>query len=190
MKIVVGLGNPDKKYERTYHNLGFIAADNLAQKLGFSFHKKLSLRGAIAQGKVGAETVVLVKPTTYMNLSGECVKAVLKFFNAKESDLIVIYDDVDIDIGQIRVRQSGSPGTHNGMRNISLNLGSNNFARIRIGSKPKNKYVPIIDYVLSDIAKDEYDLFDAAIDRAAKCALDFLDGESFEKLMCKYNAAV
>lgn len=190
MKVIAGLGNPEKKYENTYHNLGFIAADNIAAKLRLDFKLKSSLKCAIAQGEYGGEKFLLVKPTTYMNLSGECISKVLSYYSLSTDDLIVIYDDIDIEIGQIRFRPHGSAGTHNGMRNISQLLSSTEFARVRIGSKQQNPLIPLIDYVLSKINDSEFDAFNKAISRAADCALDFVKGLGKDALMQEYNKRI
>lgn len=190
MKVIAGLGNPEKKYENTYHNLGFIAADNIAAKLGLDFKLKSALKCAIAQGEYGGEKFLLVKPTTYMNLSGECISKVLSYYSLSTDDLIVIYDDIDIEIGQIRFRPHGSAGTHNGMRNISQLLSSTDFSRVRIGSKQQNPLIPLIDYVLSKIPSDEFDPFNKAISRAADCALDFVKGLTKDALMQEYNKRI
>lgn len=190
MKVIVGLGNPEKKYEYTYHNLGFLAADNVAAKLNLEYKLKSSLKCAISQGVYEGQKFLLVKPTTYMNLSGECVQKVLSFYGISPEDLLVIYDDIDIEIGQIRFRPHGSSGTHNGMRNISLLIGTNEFRRVRIGSKPRNSNIPLIDYVLSKINQSEYDSLNKAIDRAALCALDFVKGIPPDGLMQEYNKRI
>lgn len=187
MKVIIGLGNPEKKYLNTYHNLGFMAADVLCEGLGLEYRSKSALRCYLAQGVVDGEKVVIVKPTTYMNLSGECVRLVKNYFSVENKDILVIYDDLDIEIGALRVRPYGSPGTHNGMRNISLNLKADDFPRVRIGTKPKNNLIPIIDYVLSKINEDEYDSLNKAISGAAACARDFIKGHTFDDLMQKYN---
>lgn len=190
MKVIAGLGNPEKKYENTYHNLGFIAADNVAKKLGLEYKLKSSLKCAVAEGKYNGEKFLLVKPTTYMNLSGECIAKVLSYYDVSTEDLLVIYDDIDIEIGQIRFRPHGSSGTHNGMRNISALISSNEFRRVRIGSKPRNPEIPLIDYVLSKIPKEEFEPLNKAIDRAGDLAIDFLKGTSCDDLMQEYNKRI
>lgn len=189
MKLVIGLGNPEKKYERTLHNLGFMAVDELARILNVEFSRKAQLKGYIAQARVDGERVVLVKPTTYMNLSGECVVATMNFFKATDEDTLIVYDDLDLKTGTIRYRKSGSPGTHNGMRNISALTGSGLFPRVRIGSMPDDKRIPIIDYVLSEIPEAKKDDYDSAVKKAAACALDFLKGETPDRLSLKYNSS-
>ena len=187
MKIVVGLGNPEKKYALNFHNMGFMAADMLAQKLNVGFTDKPSLKCMLAQGFFGAEKFLIVKPTTYMNLSGEAVKAVIDYYKADVSDVIIIYDDLDIEIGKLRYRDSGSSGTHNGMKNVIAVCGTEDFKRIRIGIKKYNENIPTIDYVLSDVPKQLKEIFDTVINSAADCALDFLRGADGETLMQKYN---
>lgn len=187
MKIVVGLGNPEKKYEKNLHNLGFLAIDKVAESLGVDFSLKLNFRGYVAKTMVGGEQILLVKPITYMNLSGECVRPICDYYKINLKDLLIIYDDLDIDIGAIRFKPSGQSGTHNGMRSIVQMLSSTDFPRVRIGTKKDNPHIDIIDYVLSDIPKDKKDLYDKALTMARDCALDFVKGESFDKLMCDYN---
>lgn len=190
MKIVAGLGNPEKRYQTTYHNLGFIAIDNVAEKLNLKFKLKSSLNCTLVEGMLGGEKFVLVKPTTYMNLSGECIKKVLSYYKCQPSDLMVIYDDIDIDIGQIRFRLHGSSGTHNGMRNITSLINSTEFLRVRIGSKPLNDNIPLISYVLSNINESEYPAFNKAIERSALLVIDYLSGKSNDFLMQEYNQKI
>ncbi len=187
MKIVVGLGNPDKKYQNNFHNLGFMAVDRLATDLGVEFSKKLKLKSLIAQGVLNGEKFVLVKPQTYMNLSGEAVLAVMNFFGASLKDLIVAYDDLDIEIGSMRIRAKGSAGSHNGMKNIVQNLSSTEFKRIRIGIKKENENIPTIDYVLANIPKEKAEEFDRVLTSAKDALKDFVFGKDVEFLMAKYN---
>ena len=187
MKLIVGLGNPDDKYKNTFHNLGFMSVDKAAEKLNAEFNKT-KCRAKIAEVKVGVEKVILAKPLTYMNLSGESVRELISFFKIDLKDLLVIYDDYDLFKGAIRIRESGSAGTHNGMRNILLELGSGNFPRVRIGFKPKeDMQIPLINYVLSGIAADEKPIFDKATEVAAYAAVDFAKGVSIQNVMQSYN---
>lgn len=171
MKIIVGLGNYGDKYAYTFHNMGFLAVECLADKLSLKFDKR-ECDALIAVGYKNGEKIILAKPLTYMNLSGVAVKQLLKKNKAELSDLCVIFDDIDIPKGTVRVRQKGSAGTHNGMRNIIAELGSNEFARIRIGIGPVPERVPLADYVLSDVPKAErqtlFDAFSLASDEAIK----------------------
>jgi PTH1 family peptidyl-tRNA hydrolase len=187
MKLIVGLGNPDDKYKNTFHNLGFMAVDRVAEKLGVEFSKQ-KCRALIAEARVGGEKVILAKPLTYMNLSGESVRELLSFFKIDLKDLIVIYDDYDIDKGVVRIRESGSAGTHNGMRNILLNISSEKFARIRIGFKPNSEFkIPLIDYVLSGIKEEDKPLMDKAIEVASNAGVAFSKGEDIQKIMQNFN---
>ncbi len=171
MKLVVGLGNYGDKYAYTHHNMGFLAVECLADKLGLKF-KKRECDSLIAEGYVGGEKLVLAKPLTYMNLSGVAVKQLLKKFRAETRDMVVIYDDIDIERGTLRVRQKGSAGTHNGMRNIIEAIGSEDFPRVRVGIGKPPPFVPLADFVLSDVPAAErrlfYDLLAEAADQALK----------------------
>ena len=187
MKLVVGLGNPDDKYKNTFHNLGFMAVDKVAEKLGVEFLKQ-KCRAMIAETRIKSEKVILAKPLTYMNLSGESVRELLSFYKIGLSDLIVIYDDYDIDKGMVRIRESGSAGTHNGMRNILQNVGSGNFSRIRIGFKPNTEFkIPLIDYVLSGIKEEDKALMEKAITVASDAGVAFANGEDIQKIMQNFN---
>ena len=148
MYIIVGLGNPGDKYEKTRHNVGFNVIDLLAKEYSIDV-SKIKHKALIGEGRVGTEKVILVKPMTYMNLSGESVADICNYYNIDLENLIVIYDDIDLDVGKIRIRKKGSGGTHNGMRSIIKCLGSNEFPRVRVGiSKPKNGQ-DLADFVLS-----------------------------------------
>ena len=188
MKIIVGLGNPDDKYKNTYHNLGFISVEKAAKKAGVDF-TKTKCRAMIAETKIGNEKVIFAKPQTYMNLSGESVIELLSFYKADVKDLIVIYDDFDLFEGELRIRESGSAGTHNGMRNIIALTKQTAFPRIRVGFKPKEELkAPLIDYVLSKIK--DVELFAAVTDKAGDCAYDFACGKGVQYIMQKYNGAL
>ena len=187
MKIIVGLGNPDKEYLNTYHNLGFMAADAAAEKLGAEFCVK-KCRAMLAETHVGGEKVIIAKPLTYMNLSGESVRELVNYYKVSTENLLVIYDDYDLRAGVLRIRESGSAGTHNGMRNIVKELGTENFARIRIGFRPiKETFVPLIDFVLSGISKEDKPLFERAVTLAGNAAAEFAGGKSVLELMGQYN---
>jgi PTH1 family peptidyl-tRNA hydrolase len=183
----VGLGNPDKQYEKTFHNMGYIAVGDAAEALGAKFKKK-ECEAMVAEAYVGGEKVVLARPLTYMNNSGRAVKQLMSKYKIPPENLIVIYDDYDLPKGKVRIRASGSAGTHNGMRSIIGETGLTNFARIRVGIRDEEVNIPIINYVLSDIKKDDYELFAAACRKAGEAAADFARGLDIEKVMCKYNA--
>lgn len=186
MILVVGLGNPDNKYKNNVHNLGFMAIDRLAELLNIDFDKK-GHKGVYTTLQVGAEKVVLLKPHTYMNLSGESIQSISSFYKIPPQNIIVLYDDIDIDIGSIRIREKGSSGTHNGMRSIVSCLGSTEFKRVRIGCKPVDFKGSLVDYVLSNLKSEDSDKFNIALDKAARAVYDFVKGDRFEIVMNKYN---
>ena len=190
MKVIFGLGNPEKKYEDTLHNLGFMVADEVASRLNACFTLKSPLKGFVAAANLSGEKVIIVKPVTYMNLSGECVVAIKNFYKVADEDIIIAYDDLDVDVGSVRFRASGSPGTHNGMRNVSLLTGSNAFPRIRVGTRRPDDRIPVVDYVLSKIPSDKKEVYSFAVNRAADCVIDFVKGKTKDELTSKYNAKV
>ena len=166
MKIIVGLGNPEEKYRRTYHNLGFVAAEDAAIELGLSFkHKKC--RALVAEGFFKGEKIVVAKPQTYMNLSGESVKELLAYYKAGTEDLIVLYDDYDLPKGALRIRKGGSAGTHNGMRDIIAKIGTGEFRRVRVGTGPVPENIPLVSYVLMTIPDGERRLVADGVKAAA-----------------------
>ena len=187
MYLIVGLGNPDKKYEKTFHNMGFIAVGDTAEILGVKFKKK-ECEASVAETFVNGERVIIARPLTYMNNSGRAVKQLMAKYKIQPENLVVIYDDYDLPKGKVRIRASGSAGTHNGMRSIIGETGLTNFARIRVGIRDEEVNIPIINYVLSDIKKDDYELFGSACKKAGEAAADFARGLDIEKVMCKYNA--
>ena len=132
MKIIAGLGNPGREYENTKHNVGFLTIDILAEKYGIKVNK-IKFKGLVGEGMIGGQKVLLVKPQTYMNLSGQCIREVMAFYKLDPEDLTVIYDDIDLPMGNLRIRKKGSAGTHNGMRSIIYDLQEDGFPRIRIG---------------------------------------------------------
>lgn len=187
MKLIVGLGNPDKEYLNTFHNLGFMAVDKTAEELGVTF-SKTKCRASLAETKIGSEKVILAKPLTYMNLSGESVRELMSFYKIGVGDLLVIYDDFDLPKGVLRLRENGSAGTHNGMRNIVSEIGRQNFARIRIGFKGDgDSKIPLLNLVLSGIREEDKPLFEKAVTSAGKAAVEFAKGQPFQTIMQKYN---
>lgn len=186
MFIVVGLGNPEEKYLKTFHNMGYIAVGDIADKLGVKFKKK-ECEAFIAEANVKGEKVILARPVTYMNASGRAVKQLLAKYKTDESRLIVIYDDYDIPKGSVRIRPYGSAGTHNGMRSVIAEIGTQNFTRIRIGIRDPEINVPIINYVLSEVRKEDYELFISASGRAADAAISIINGDSVENAMTRFN---
>ena len=186
MYLIVGLGNPEKKYEKTFHNMGFIAAGDVAEILGAQFEKK-ECEASVAEAFVGGEKVIIARPLTYMNNSGRAVKQLLSKYKIAEENLLVIYDDYDLPKGKIRIRASGSAGTHNGMRSIIGETGLKNFPRIRVGIRDEEVDIPIINYVLSEVKKEDYELFGEACRKAGEAAAAFASGTRLELVMGKYN---
>lgn len=162
MKLIVGLGNPGEEYKNTYHNIGFMAVDRLAKKLGVSINKG-KFNSLYTQTKLGGEIVFLVKPLTYMNLSGEAVKSFARFYKIAPQDIIVICDDIDLPKGTQRLKEHGSGGTHNGLKNIVYNLSSQDFKRLKIGIG-NDKSIDLKDYVLSNIDEQSWNEISTAID--------------------------
>ena len=184
MKLIVGLGNPGKEYAGTRHNCGFMVIDRLASKLNVNVDQN-KFKGLYAKVKYHGEDIILLKPQTYMNLSGESVNAVMNFFKIDKEDLLVIYDDLDMPVGKLRLRKTGSAGGHNGIKNIILHTGSQNFNRIRVGID-RSKYIKVVDYVLSRFSKVESEAIEQGIENAANAVLDYLDND-FNHAMNYYN---
>ena len=183
MKLIVGLGNPGKKYEHTRHNMGFDTVDLFSELAQIDIDKE-AFKGLVGRGKVFDEDVYLLKPQTFMNLSGESVREIVSYFKIPVEDVIVIYDDMDLEPGMIRLRLSGSSGGHKGIQNIIEQLGTPNIKRIRIGiGKPE---FDTIDYVLSKPLKDERPLIDEAIDTAVEALKEILKN-GFDSAMNKFN---
>lgn len=177
MKLVVGLGNYGDKYAYTHHNMGFLAVECLADKLGFKF-KKRECDSLIAEGNLNGERLIIAKPLTFMNLSGVAVKQLLRKYEISPRDMVVVYDDIDIERGTLRVRAKGSAGTHNGMRNIIEIIGTEDFPRVRVGIGKPPPFVPLADFVLSEVPKDDRKLFYELLSRAADEALKALGLQS------------
>ena len=186
MYLIVGLGNPEKKYETTFHNMGFLAIGEMADKLGVKFKKK-ECEASVAEAFLGGEKVILARPVTYMNASGRAVKQLMSKYKVAPENLLVIYDDFDLPKGKIRIRASGSAGTHNGMRSIIGEIGTGEFARIRIGIKDPEVSIPIINYVLADIRREDYPLFAEACSQAADAAIEFAQGKEIGQVMTQFN---
>lgn len=184
MYIIVGLGNPGKKYELTRHNVGFDAIDRLAEKHGIAV-TKMKYKALIGEGNIAGEKVILVKPQTYMNLSGETVMNICQFYQLPMEQLIVIYDDIDTDFAKLRIRMKGSAGTHNGMRHIIYLLQKDDFPRIRIGIG-KSDRLALKDYVLQKFNKEEMVTISETIDRAAQVA-ETIISSGIEIAMNRFN---
>lgn len=185
MYIIVGLGNPGKKYERTRHNIGFLTIDELSRRTGI-IPNKLKFKATVGEGRIGTEKVVLVKPQTFMNLSGESVRELMSFYKVDHDKLIVIYDDIDLEVGKLRIRKKGSSGTHNGMRNIIYLLGYDDFPRFRVGISGENRRGNLADYVLGNFLKEEIPSVAESIERCAD-AIECLMKDGIELAMTRYN---
>lgn len=170
--LIVGLGNPGKDYERTRHNAGFIAIDILAKKLGLSWKLDVGHRSVIAEGNIDGRKLILVKPTTYMNASGESVRLIFDMFHLKPANLIVIADDVALPLGTVRVRADGSAGGHNGMKSIIQHIGTQTFWRIRIGVNPPPPGETLEAYVLNRFRSTEQNAINLATAKAVELLLD------------------
>jgi PTH1 family peptidyl-tRNA hydrolase len=187
MYIIVGLGNPDKKYMNTRHNIGFDVIDAIAEKNDIVVGEKKH-KAVIGKGIVAGQKAVLVKPLTYMNLSGESVRSVIDFYKVDEkSELIVISDDVSLDMGQIRIRKRGSDGGHNGLKNIIMHLGHDVFIRVRMGVGEKPPRMDLADYVLGHFSAKEREVMNEGA-RTATIAIETIIAEGPDAAMNRYNA--
>ena len=184
MKLIVGLGNYGKEYKNTRHNIGFMALDYYADKKGLTIDKK-KFKGLYTETNINNEKVLLVKPQTYMNLSGECVRDFILYFHIDIKDILIIYDDMDLDTGVLRLREKGSAGGHNGMKNIIQNIKSSEFKRVRVGiSKDSNRNT--IDYVLGNFKGEEKQIIDEKME-IISCIIEDFVSYDFNKVMSKYN---
>lgn len=182
-KLIFGLGNPGPDYAKTPHNVGFMAVDNIAAKYGVRVEKsKRDARIAV----VRELNALLIKPQTFMNLSGKCVLDFAAYYKAQPEDIIVIYDDIDLKLGSIRVRGSGGPGTHNGMRDIIQRISTKDFPRVRIGIGPKPDEWKLADYVLSKPKGEAAELLQDACRRAAEAAICIIE-EGVDAAQSKFN---
>jgi PTH1 family peptidyl-tRNA hydrolase len=192
MLIIVGLGNPGAEYSRTFHNAGFSAVDALARLLDVNIKDK-ECKALTGKCYIKSEKIVLAKPQTYMNLSGDSIRELIGKYGAKENEAVIIYDDVDIPLGTLRLRPDGSAGTHNGMRDVLSKAG--NLPRIRIGIKKdasspvgiKKEVPPLRDYVLSRIGDADMEIFATSTQRAADALKKYIYDRDFTKLMQEYS---
>jgi PTH1 family peptidyl-tRNA hydrolase len=187
MKLIVGLGNPGTRYERTRHNIGFRVVEAFARKyrIDFDTHEKDALTG---KGRVAGNSVLVAKPLTYMNLSGEPASKLIRAYLDSPAEMIVVYDDIDLPLGKLRVRERGSAGTHNGMRSIIAAISSENFPRLRFGIKGTtyDEVAKLRDYVLEDFDTDEEGLIETTTARAVEALLLFARGD-LRRAMNQFN---
>ena len=186
MFLIVGLGNPGKQYENTRHNVGFDAIDVLVDEYRIPSSGKQH-KAMYGKGVIEGQKVILAKPLTYMNLSGEAVRAMVDYYKIDpETELLVIFDDISLAPGNIRIRKKGSAGGHNGIKSIITHLGTQNFQRIKVGVGEKPKNWDLADYVLGAFSKDDRKLVDEALERTAKAAALIVQGE-IDEAMNLYN---
>lgn len=176
MKIIVGLGNVGKGYEKTLHNMGFLAVDKIAEKFNEECTKK-ECDSVTAHFNYKGEKVIIAKPTTLMNLSGRAVQSLIHYYKCDISDIIVLYDDIDIEKGTLRFRQSGSAGTHNGMRDIIACIGSGEFARVRLGVGRPPAGRDLASYVLGNMLPSEVPMYSELFDSAVDKVVEWLDSK-------------
>lgn len=189
MYLIVGLGNPGKQYEKTRHNMGFDTIDELIDKHNVP-GQGVRHKAMYGKGIIGGEKVILAKPLTYMNLSGESVRELVNYYKIDpETEMIVIYDDIDLEPGQLRIRKKGSAGGHNGIKNIIAQLGTQNFYRVKVGVGAKPKGWDLADYVLGRFGKEERQYIDDALVRAAN-AVEMILTEGIDAAMNEYNKKV
>ncbi len=182
--LIVGLGNPETRYQRNRHNLGFRVVDALAAKLGAEWTRKFD--GELAQGTMGVAKVLLLKPQTFMNRSGDSVAPAARFFKLELGQVLVVHDELDLELGRIQLKQGGGNGGHNGLRSIEAALGSKDFGRLRLGiGRPPAEWDPA-DYVLSDFTKLEEAAVETEI-QAALAALTAVTSEGMQKAMTQHN---
>lgn len=186
MYIVAGLGNPGREYEMTRHNIGFHVIDYLADKYGVRV-SKLKYKGLWCETRIDNEKVLLVKPQTYMNLSGECIREFAAFYKVPPQKVVIIHDDISLDRGNIRIRPKGSDGGHNGLKSIIYQLSSDEFPRIKIGvGSAEHNGVALADFVLGRFSKTEIPVLEDAIVRASE-ALEMIISGHIDRAMNKYN---
>lgn len=186
MYIIVGLGNPSKEYEKTRHNAGFEVIDMLADRMNVLVNEKKH-KALCAKGAIGGEKVVLAKPQTFMNLSGESVRAIADFYKVETNHIIIIYDDVSLEPGQLRIRLKGSAGGHNGIKSIISHLGTQEFPRIKVGVGGKPRGMDLADYVLGRYSKGERLIMNDAFEEAAQAVLSIIT-DGADSAMNHYNA--
>lgn len=186
MYLIAGLGNPTKEYDRTRHNVGFSVLDVLADKYNIDVSERKH-RAYCGKGVIEGQKVLLVKPQTFMNLSGESLRSAVDYYKIAPEDIIVIYDDISLEPGQLRIRLKGSAGGHNGIKNIIAQLGTQEFPRIKVGVGAKPPRMDLADYVLSRFSKGEQELMDEAFREAADAAVMMMT-DGAERAMNHYNA--
>ena len=184
MKVVIGLGNPGKKYEKTRHNIGFIVVDNLRKKMNISDERE-KFQALVSEKNIDGEKVIFLKPQTFMNLSGNSVIEIVNFYKLDpKKDIIVIYDDMDLSFGDIRIREKGSSGGHNGIKSIISHIGEE-FIRIKCGIGAKEK--DAVEHVLGEFNQTEQKELDEILEKINNCVIEMLSVQNLDRIMQKYN---
>ena len=189
MKCIVGLGNIGKRFELTRHNIGFEVVDDILERHQFTLDKQ-KFKGAYTIERLNGEKVLFIEPMTMMNLSGQAVAPLMDYYNVDVEDLIVLYDDLDLEQGQVRLRQKGSAGGHNGMKSIIKMLGTDQFKRIRIGVGRPTNGMSGPDYVLQKFSKEEMIIMEKVIEHSAKAVESFIESSRFDHVMNEFNGEV
>ena len=187
MKAIIGLGNPGMKYAGTRHNIGFDAVTAIADKYNLSINNK-KFKGVYADGHIAGEKVLLVQPQTFMNLSGECVREVADFYKLNPDEIIIICDDINLDVGRLRIRKKGSAGGHNGLKNIIAHLGTEEFPRIRVGVGEKTEGWDLADYLLARFDKDSEPVIREALANVVG-AVETWISEGIDAAMNRFNVS-
>lgn len=185
MYMIAGLGNPEAKYNKTRHNIGFRVLDALAERHNIDVSERKH-RGLFGKGVIGGEKVILVKPQTYMNLSGECIRAAADYYKLEPSHIIVLFDDISLEVGKLRVRKKGSAGGHNGIKSIIAQLGTEDFPRLKFGIGGKPAYMDLADYVLGRFGAADEAAVEDGIERACG-AVECILTDGFDMAMNRFN---
>lgn len=185
MYLIVGLGNPESDYARTRHNMGFEVINEIAKKFEIQVNKT-KFKALYGTGEINGEKVMLVKPQTYMNLSGEAVQEFVSFYKLENKDLVVIYDDIDTVPGKVRIRKSGGPGTHNGMKSVVQMLNTEDFVRVRVGIGTPEFKGDLINYVLGYIPDEQYEVLQKGVEKAEEAVEEFMKN-GIDSAMNKFN---
>ncbi len=185
MYLIVGLGNPEKDYAGTRHNMGFDVINELAKEYNIKVEKS-KFKGLYGAGTIEGEKVILLKPQTFMNLSGESLAEIINFYKISTKDIIIVYDDIDITTGSIRIRKSGSAGTHNGMKSVIAHLNTSDFYRVRVGIGSPNGKTDMIHYVIGTVSKEEREVLQEGILKAKEAIVEIIKN-GIDKAMNKFN---
>ena len=188
MYLIVGLGNPESDYSKTRHNMGFNVINKVSEKYGIEVNKS-KFKALVGNGMIEGKKVVLLKPQTFMNLSGESIIEAMNFYKIQENELIVIYDDIDIEPGNIRIRRNGSAGTHNGMRSIVEHIKTENFIRVRVGIGKPKEHIDMISHVIGHIPDEDKKALEEGTDIAKEAVIEIVKN-SVDSAMNKFNKKV